>query len=223
MGQFSVIFFFTFNRAIFLGVFLAFSMLLSTRFSGYFRAKSSSFSSANLLFLFSSFVHILTILKLREYGIDLVILFFKYSSVFFLNKFLSVLPFLLFSEASKNGIYVVFAQSHWCSFASLSTLVCTIVRGRVNLIKFFKYSMELFSCSYKNLNRSSRNLLNILKADSPFFPYFLSSCVIILSSLLAKYIFANGGQDEFPWLHRIIVSIVALYEIQKCLFSGLGP
>ena len=75
IGRTSDFFFLTFRSAIFLGIFRAFSILLSTRLSGYFLASKSSFRSDNLLSLFSGLVQILTILRLKEYGIDFVVNF----------------------------------------------------------------------------------------------------------------------------------------------------
>ena len=70
---FSLTFILTFKRAIFLGMFLALSIDLSIRLSGYSLASSSSFRSPSLRSLFSGLVHIVTILRLRENGIAVVV------------------------------------------------------------------------------------------------------------------------------------------------------
>ena len=66
IGCFSLSFLLTFSNATFLGTFLALSIPLSIRLSGYLRAINSSFSSASLLSLSSGLVQILTILNPNE-------------------------------------------------------------------------------------------------------------------------------------------------------------
>ena len=71
--SFSVIFFLTFIRATFLGIFQALFRALFTRSSGYFLARKSSLSSSNLLSLVCGLVHVWTILNPREKGIAKVV------------------------------------------------------------------------------------------------------------------------------------------------------
>ena len=87
-------------------------MLISMRLSGYCLARRSSFSSTSLLSLFSFLGNILTILKLKEYGMDLVVFLgwqldgnrYWFLSVFFLSRSIYILLFSILIEVSKNGI-----------------------------------------------------------------------------------------------------------------------
>ena len=67
--SFSIFFILTLYSATFRGIFLAFSMDLLIKLSGYSLATKSSLSSASLRSLDSGLVQILTILRLNEYGI----------------------------------------------------------------------------------------------------------------------------------------------------------
>ena len=112
-GRFWVAFFFTLSKAIFLGIFLAFSIPLFISSSGYFLSIRTLLSSESLRSLFFSVVQILTIRSPREKGIEAVtpcgwqlsLSRYCFLSLSFLYKSRSIFPFIIVIDVSNNSVY----------------------------------------------------------------------------------------------------------------------
>ena len=131
------------------------------------RSRDSLSPVCGIFCLISGFVQILRILRHSEHGILVVVCLgwhelgskYWFLSVFFLYRSISILPFFISHEVSKNWIDFFRVKWHFSFKGSFSKLVCSIVSlmaGWIWLIFWNKFLSSLVE-PLKIKKRSSRN------------------------------------------------------------------